>query len=449
MRARIQWVGVLAAALAIGLFGVPLAVAVVVLFRADERGELDRVADTTAVRVAPDLAAGRVPTRLPPVQKDMRVAVYGLPGRRLLGAGPDAADGPVQQAVGGATAGGSDAGDFVVATPVTADNRVVGVVRAASPQSRVWLQAGLTWLAMAGLAAAAVAAAALLARRQSRRLADPLERLAAAAQTLGDGDFTVRLAPAGIPEIDAAGGALTKTAERLGDLVGRERAFSADASHQLRTPLTGLRLRLETALDGDADLRGAVEGALTTADRLERTIDELLALARDAPHARTPADLPAVLAELESSWTGPLTAAGRSLDITLEPDLPGTRASAAAVRHILDVLLANARGHGAGTVSVVVRAADTAIAVDVADQGPGVAEPEQLFRRRTSHGAGHGIGLALARALAEAEGGRLLLSRAGPGPVFTLLLPAETGSTAVPSGPGSVDPRPAGLPSAN
>ena len=240
MRTRIQWVGVLAAALAIGLFGVPLAVAVVVLFRADERGELDRAADTTAVRVAPDLAAGRALTQLPDAEEDMHVAVYGLQGRRLLGTGPDIADGPVQQAVGGATAGGSDGGDVVVAIPVTSDNRVVGVVRAASPQSRVWLQVGLTWLAMAGLAAAAVAAAALLARRQSRRLADPLERLAAAAQTLGDGDFTVRLAPAGIPEIDAAGGALTKTAERLGDLVGRERAFSADASHQLRTPLTGL-----------------------------------------------------------------------------------------------------------------------------------------------------------------------------------------------------------------
>src|ERR1700710_2548340 len=99
MRSRIQWVGALAAALAIGLFGVPLAVSVVVLFRADERGELDRVADTTAVRVAPDLAAGRVPTQLPEVEDDIHVAVYGLQGRRLLGAGPDVADAPVQEAV--------------------------------------------------------------------------------------------------------------------------------------------------------------------------------------------------------------------------------------------------------------------------------------------------------------------------------------------------------------
>lgn len=424
MRGRIQWVSVLAAALAIGLFGVPLAVAVVVLFRSDERGELNRVADTTSVRVAADLAAGRTLTRLPEAEEDMTVAVYGLNGRRLIGTGPDVADSSVSDAIGGATAGGTDNGDFVVAVPVTSGTRVVGVARSASPQSRVWLQVGLTWIAMAGLAAAALAAAALLARRQSRRLADPLERLAAAAQTLGEGDFTVRLAPAGIPEIDAAGGALTKTAERLGDLVGRERAFTADASHQLRTPLTGLRLRLETALDSDTDLRHAVEGALTTADRLERTIDELLALARDTPHARAPADLPALLAEVENNWTGPLTAAGRSLRIRAEPDLGTTPASAAAVRHILDVLLANAQRHGEGEVTVTVRDADTAIAVDVADQGVGVGEPEELFRRRTSGAAGHGIGLALARALAEAEGGRLMVSRTAPAPVFTLLLPA-------------------------
>ena len=278
---------------------------------------------------------------------------------------------------------------------------------------------------MAGLAAVALAGATLLARRQSRRLADPLVRLAAAAQTLGDGDFTVQAPPAGIAEIDAAGAALTRTAERLGELVGRERAFSADASHQLRTPLTGLRLRLETALDGGGDLRPAVVGALETADRLERTIDELLALARDAPSARTPADLPALLAELGASWHGPLAAAGRSLRLSVAPGLPGTRASAAATRQILEVLLANATRHGAGPVTVIAREADTAVAVDVTDEGAGVRPARGAVPPPYRRAAGHGIGLALARALAEAEGGRLVLTRAAPAPVFTLLLPAD------------------------
>jgi signal transduction histidine kinase len=430
MRRRIQLVGVLAATLAIGLFGVPLAVAVVVLLHSDEYGELERVADTAAVQVAPALVAGRPVTGFADNADDgISVAVYALDGRLLAGTGPATADAPVRQAAGGQVAhdSGTVGGQIVVAVPVTSGDRVVAVARAASPTSRLYLQIGLIWLGMAGLAGVAVAGATLLAHRQSRRLADPLVRLAAAAQTLGEGDFTVQARPAGIEEIDAAAAALTRTAERLGELVGRERAFSADASHQLRTPLTGLRLRLETALDSGDDLRPAVLGALETTDRLERTIDELLALARDAPSARTPADLPALLDDLRHGWEEPLREAGRTLRLSVAPGLPATRASAAATRQILDVLLANATRHGAGTVTVTGREADTAVAVDVADEGAGVLVPaEELFRRRTDRAAEHGIGLALARALAEAEGGRLVLSRAAPAPVFTLLLPARS-----------------------
>jgi signal transduction histidine kinase len=426
MRRRIELVGVLAATLAIGLFGVPLAAAVVVLLRSDEVGELQRLADLAAVRVAQDLAAGREAQPLPDDEDGITVAVYNLDGRRLEGTGPVAADDPVQRAASGAVASGTSTAsgrEIVVAVPVTSGQRVIAVVRAASGTSRLYLQIGLTWLGMAGLAAVAVAAASVLARRQSRRLADPLVGLAAAAQTLGEGNFAIQAPPAGIAEIDAAGAALTRTAERLGELVSRERAFSADASHQLRTPLTGLRLRLETALDG-AELRPAVVAALETADRLERTIDELLALARDEPSARAPADLPRLLRDLEPSWAGPLRAAGRSLRMSIPPELPDTTASAAATRQILDVLVANAIRHGAGTVTVTVREADTAIAVDVGDEGPGVAVPaDELFRRRTERAAGHGIGLALARSLAEAEGGRLVLTRPAPAPIFTLLLP--------------------------
>ena len=438
MRRRIQLVGVLAATLAIGLFGVPLAVAVVVLLRSDEYGELERAADTAAVQVAPALVAGRPVTGFADDDEDgISVAVYALDGRRLAGTGPGPGDGPVRQAAGGQVAhgGGNLRGQLAVAVPVTSGDRVVAVARAASTTSRLYLQIALAWLGLAGLAGLALAGGTLLARRQSRRLADPLVRLVAAAQSLGEGDFTVQAPAAGIEEIDAAGSALTRTAERLGELVGQERAFSADASHQLRTPLTGLRLRLETALDGGGDLRPAVVGALETTDRLERTVDELLALARDAPSARTPADLPALLAELRDGWLGPLGEAGRTLRLSVPPALPRTSASAAATRQILDVLLANASRHGAGAVTVTAREADTAVAVDVADEGAGVRVPaEALFGRRTDRAAGHGIGLALARALAEAEGGRLVLTRAGPAPVFTLLLPAGG------AGPGREEP---------
>jgi len=100
-----------------------------------------------------------------------------------------------------------------------------------------------------------------------------------------------------------------------------------------------------------------------------------------------------------------------------------SRASAGAVRQVVDVLVDNAVVHGAGTVGLVVRDAGATVAIDVSDEGDGPPDPDAVFRSRQDGGSGHGIGLALARALAEAEGGRLVLSRARP-PVFSLLLPA-------------------------
>jgi len=108
--------------------------------------------------------------------------------------------------------------------------------------------------------------------------------------------------------------------------------------------------------------------------------------------------------------------------VDVAAELPVSSASQAAVRQVVDVLLDNAVVHGAGTVTLSLRDAGGAVAIDVADEGPGPADPEEAFRRRGDSAAGHGIGLALARSLAEAEGGRLRLTRPRP-PVFSLLLP--------------------------
>jgi signal transduction histidine kinase len=285
---------------------------------------------------------------------------------------------------------------------------------------------------MVVLAALAVTAAWLVGRRQARRLALPLEDLSATAHRLGEGDFSVRSRPVGVQEIDSVGAALDSTAVRLDDLLARERAFSADASHQLRTPLAGLRLRLEAALEqADQDLRPAMAASLGDADRLEATIDELLTLARDQRSDGAAAvDLAALLDELSPEWRARLAFQGRSLDVRIATDLPAARASVAAVRQVLAVLVDNAATHGAGTVRVTVREAPGAVAVDVSDQGPGVpGTASEPFARRADQRNGHGIGLALARRLAEAEAGRLDLTQPSP-PVFTLLLPRPSDRTA-------------------
>lgn len=428
MRRRIAGLAVAAAVLAIVLFGLPLAVGVAAYLLGDERAELERGADVAAITVAADIATGRVPTLtgVPTTGDDAgALAVYDASGSRLVGGGPPVADGPVRAAVSGRPVAGDTGGDLVVAVPVTVAGHPPLVVRAATPRSEVYARSALVWAAMAGLALVALAAVWVLARRSAARLARPLEDLAVAARQLGDGDFSVRASRSNVEEIDAVGGALDSTAERLGSLLERERAFSADASHQLRTPLAGLRLELESAMENPGrDPRAAIVAGLAATDRLQDTVDDLLALARDTPRAAEPLDVGAVLEEVRTQWRA--RDHRRTLTTRCDPRLPVVHASGAAVRQVLTVLLDNAATHGRGTVSVGVRDAAGALAVDVADEGPGIeATDAELFARRSSRAAGHGIGLALARSLAEAEGGRLRLTRPVP-PTFTLLLPVAT-----------------------
>lgn len=419
----------LAAVLATSLFGGPLAYFAAQLYLDQERTEVERVADVAAISAASELATHHIPSALPEAASDIDLALYDRAGHRTTGSGPARPDRPTVRAFSGVVASENDLhGELVVAVPVTDAASVIGVVRAASNYSGVRLQIVGTWAAMLGLDALAIGATLLVARRQARRLAAPLEALSRTAAQLGGGNFGARTTPSGIPEIDAAGRSLDTTAARLGAMVSRERAFSADASHQLRTPLTGLRLGLETALERPGtDLRAAAGAAIEAADRLEQTIEDLLSLAREPGRSGTPLELDELMREIEATWRPVLEAQDRTLLIGVQPDPPVSTAAAAAVRQVLAVLLDNATRHGVGDVTLRVRDAGGALAFDVSDEGPGVAGGDALPRRLDeSHGPG--IGLTLARGLAEAEGGRLRLSQPVP-PVFTLLLPADADAT--------------------
>lgn len=437
MRRRVVVLTVTAAVIAIAMFGVPLAAVVAKYLVDDERAELERAADLAALTISADLARGRHVALPPMAEEGIDLAFYGTDGSLRLGGGPAAGDAVVDTARGGTIGTGTAGGQMVIAVPVADDGVTVGVLRASTPLAESYLRIGAAWLLMVALATVATAATWLTSRRQAARLAAPLERLADTARALGDGDFSVRAQRAGVPEFDAVAAALDTTARRLGDVLARERAFSADASHQLRTPVAGLRLGLEATLAGDgATWRAAVETAIARTDRLERTIDDLITLARDARPAGAPLDLDELLHGLREEWHGPLAAAGRPLRIALPPDPPAAVASTAAVRQVLNVLVDNAVRHGRGTVTVAVRDLETALAFDVTDESPGVTlDSEELFVRRSERAAGSGIGLALARTLAEAEGGRLTLSRPSP-PTFTLLLRARDVPDGRPHGAG-------------
>jgi signal transduction histidine kinase len=425
VRSRIVGLTVLAAILATCLFGIPLAIAVGRYYFTDEQRELERIADVTALAVSGDLGRAKQASTLPAHESGLQVSVYATSGTRVTGPGPARAPALVRQTAHGAAADGDVGGRLAVAVPVSDGDTIVGAVLVSINRGEIYSRVARTWLGMLGLAAVAVAVTWLLARRFARRLAGPVERLATTAERLGDGDFSVRAGAVGIAEIDTVNHALNSTAARLGDLVERERAFSADASHQLRTPLTGLQFGLEAALTTPgADLRVALTDALDTAKRLENTVTNLLALARDTPHDAEVLDLDTFLTLLRERWNGPLAASGRPLRVAQERDAPRTSVSSAALTQIVDVLLDNAVRHGRGAVTVTARDADGVLAIDVADEGPTLtADPRELFRRRSADADGSGIGLSLARRLAEAEGARLMLSARQP-PRFTLLAPS-------------------------
>lgn len=426
MSRRILVTIVAVTSLAVAAFGLPLAIAVEHLYRGQAVLRLEREATRAATAVPASFTTSNDPVELPAGGDGARLALYGRDGHRVTGSGPARMDAATRAAFGGRIAQATSDGTITVAVPVASEERVVAVVRGELPGTAVSSRVRNAWLAMLGLGAGAILLAALVAWSQARRLSHPVDQLAVAAARLGDGDFSVRADRAGIAEVDAVADTLNSTAERLGRLLARERSFSADASHQLRTPLAGLRLRLEAAtLTPGANRDLAITAALAEVDRLEATLQDLLSLARDTQPPRDPLDLTTLLDDLDHTWRERLAGASRPLRVLASPQLPPVRASAPAIRQILDVLIGNATEHGAGPVTVRARGAGNGLAIEVSDQGPGVAgDTERVFARRSSSTPGRGIGLALARSLAAAEGGRLLLAHPGPAPTFTLLLPA-------------------------
>jgi signal transduction histidine kinase len=409
------------AAGAVLLFALPLAVVLERSYRDEEILRLQR--DTDAATRSVDLSGGSRRDRIELPRFAGRLGIYRADGSLIAGSGPRVADQATRSALRArAPSEAVPDGQLVVAVPLLAGEMVTGAVRTQRSQAHVTRRAHRAWLALAGLGAAVVALAILAALALGRRLARPLETLAAAARRVGEGDFAARAKPTRIEEIDDVGAALNRSSRRVGELVSRERDFAADASHQLRTPLAALRLELEAAALGSPAREPELAAALTQVDRLQSRVETLLSVARGAPGGEQKTDLKQAVRELETSWHGPLAQAGRPLHVVVDAEPALAAISPAVLAEIVDVLMQNARVHGTGEVSVIVRQVGEAFALEVSDQGPGFErDAEEAFRR--AGGNGHGIGLALARSLAHAEGARLQVTRAGPRPTVSLLVP--------------------------
>jgi signal transduction histidine kinase len=439
LRQRVMLSIVAVTTLAVVVFGLPLGIAVQRLQRAEAVSALQEDATRVAASVPDTLTGDSLSAsgkRLLATVASTSIGVYDVAGHRMAGAGPLSSG----LASGSGTAqvrSGVEGSDLVVIAPIPSDQKTVGSVRASEPFSVVTARVYRAWATMAVLAAAAIAVAAVIAWRQAVRLAAPLERLTRDARALGDGDFTVRAGRFGVREADAASLALQDTAAHLGRLLARERSFTSDVSHQLRTPLTALRVGLESAITRPgADPVVALRDALARSEHLSAIVADLDSLRSQPGFAPMPVDVAALLTEAGTRWEQPLMTRDRLLAIVMAPDLPRGLAPPAVIRQILDVLISNALWHGEGTVTLAARQDAGRIAIEVSDEGPGLPGGMPEHPDGADGPDGHGRGLPLARSLTEAAGGSLELRHASPAPVFTLSLlaaddvtqPADRGS---------------------
>ncbi len=332
-------------------------------------------------------------------------------------------------------------GDVLAVTvPVVWRDGTVGALRVSSSLSVVDHAVQRNWLLLAGLAGLialiVLLVSTLLAGSFTRTLAD----LDAGASRLGDGDLGVRVpVPDDPPELRRLAQSFNTTAERLESLLGSQRAFVADASHQLRTPLAALRLRLENVeADGPEHRPEDLDGALAEVRRLTALVESLLVLTRaeDAPAPSGDVALgPLVEARLDAWWA---VAAERGVDLVPDVDDLAVRSEPGRLEQVLDNLLSNAldvapRG---SSVRVLARAAGGQVRVEVHDAGPGMS-PEQRARafdrfwrspsaRRDR--SGFGLGLPIVRRLVVADGGTVTLADGPDGGLAVIVtLPGRAG----------------------
>jgi len=289
-----------------------------------------------------------------------------------------------------------------------------------------WLGAQVIALVVVA-AVVAFAAGIAMAIWQANRLTAPLVYLAASAEQLGAGQVRPRLEPSGVEEIDLVAAELARSADRMAARLAAERQFASDASHQLRTPLTALSMRLEEIMLATDDPAVSEEAriSLEQVERLVRVVDDLLTSSRRLQGGTTEAvRLLEVVHQQEEEWQPTFEASGRRLVVEVDPATQ-VLATPGALAQVLATLIENSLKHGAGTTTVRSRPGGPsgAVVVEVADEGAGVPDDlaPRIFEREVTSGRGTGLGLALARDLASADGGRLELAQRRPA-VFALFL---------------------------
>lgn len=431
MRYRLVLVVTATASLVLVAFLVPLAV----LVRSAAADRAINAAVTQTQALAPAIVAAdrrSLPTLVEQANADggYQFTVF-LPDGTSLGAPATRSKGVDQAATGSSltldTAGGREVlvavagrseGTVVIRTFVSDADLARGVGRA-------WLVLGLLGLGLLGVSV-------LVADQLARAVVRPLSAVVEVAHRLAGGDLTARAMPGGPPEVRAVGTGLNLLAERIDALLARERETAADLSHRLRTPLTALRVDVDSVRDPVERERLAAD-----VDALVQTANAVIRSARQpaAPRGTQYCDAAEVVAQRVEFWWSLADEEGRPVSVDIEPGPVPVPISGDALSACVDALLGNVFTHTPEGTGFSVRLSGRprgGAALVVADAGPGLPPRLVPVRGRSSAGS-TGLGLDIVQRAAEESGGRLLLDRA-PGGGAMIIVELGPPVRAVPPG---------------
>ncbi|MGW3103053.1 ATP-binding protein [Streptomyces sp. NPDC001100] len=415
---------VLLVAVALTAFTVPVAFTLTAQLRGDTEQSVRREAKTMALLLSGDAASRAALDRM--------VVAYAQET-------PGTAE--VLPAAQAKTATHWGDGKLEVTAPAQRDGRTVGAVRITYPTSDLTRRLWQIWGFRAVLALAVLAVAAGLGALVARRLTRPLRQLNDMASKFSDGDLTARTPVTGPHETQTLARTLNQAGERLDTLIASQRIFVADASHQLRTPLTALRLSLDNIADGvdDEFVREDVDQATAEVVRMSRLVNGLLVLARAEAKvtAAEPLPLREIAAERLSVWRP--AADERGVEIALRGSFADGRplvlASPGHLEQVLDNVLSNALEVSPDGAKITVNAQSRGDEVEltVTDEGPGMSDADKsrafdrFWRGQGLTGrTGSGLGLAVVRQLVTDDGGTVTLRDApGGGLVVAITLRAS------------------------
>jgi signal transduction histidine kinase len=335
-----------------------------------------------------------------------------LPDGRVFGPAFDAASPSVTLARSGrAFTAVTERGREILVPVETPSGRAV--VRTLVPAAQLRRGVIPAWTVSIALGIGLILLAVLVADRLARRTLRPMAEVAATARRLAHGDLSARVRPGGPPELVEVCAALNLLAERIGELLARERESVADLSHRLRTPLTALRLEAHGLSDPEESAR-----MLEMVGSLQRAVDQLIAQARRPVQAgMATCDAVEVVRSRVRFWSALAEDQDRRLTLKLPSGARWVRISGAELEGVVDALLDNVFAHtpeGTDFLVCVEPGPSAGTSLVVADSGPGLPTPDAA-RRGYSLAGSTGLGLDIVRRAAETSGGGLTLGRAATG----------------------------------